>query len=350
MSAFLDVKNDIPIKTEKYAIKTIKINVAVIEPIYKVNVLNGIRFDTFKGISFQQQVFNKSKNNFMKSHFYLILSLISITLSCTSQENIDPNLNESEIKTTAPIINVEGSTIEARFNVPAGFERIPTEPNSFEAYLRLLPLKADGEDVHYYDGRIKSNNVYAAVIDLEIGERDLHQCADAVMRLRAEYLWHEKKYDQIHFNFTNGFRVDYSKWMQGQRVAFSGNKAYWKTGAPASNNYASFWKYMELIFTYAGTLSLDKELHPKRIDEMKIGDVFIHGGSPGHAVIVVDMAINKTTQEKIFMLAQSYMPAQETQVLLNFNNQEISPWYSVEIGEMLQTPEWTFSKTDLKEF
>src|SRR5690606_29137865 len=101
---------------------------------------------------------------------------------------------------------------------------------------------------------------------------------------------------------------------------------------------------------YAGTLSLDKELHAKSIDEMQIGDVFIHGGSPGHAVIVVDMAVNKTTNEKIFILAQSYMPAQETQILFNFNNKEISPWYSIDFGETLKTPEWTFEKTDLKSF
>lgn len=28
------------------------------------------------------------------------------------------------------------------------------------------------------------------------------------------------------------------------------------------------------------------------LDKMKIGDVFIKGGSPGHAVIIVDMAEN----------------------------------------------------------
>lgn len=286
----------------------------------------------------------------MKSPFYLLLGVISITLSCTSQDNIETSPIEIESPINQPIIDIEGTTIESRFNIPAGFERVNVEAHSFEAYLRSLPLKPAGSQVHYYDGRIKTNNVYAAVVDLEIGKRDLHQCADAVMRLRAEYLWNEKKYDQIHFNFTNGFRVDYSKWMQGQRIGFNGNKTYWKTGGTVSNTYASFWKYMELIFTYAGTLSLDKELHAKSIDEMKIGDVFIHGGSPGHAVIVVDMAVNKTTNEKIFMLAQSYMPAQETQILYNFNQSEISPWYSTEFGETLRTPEWTFEKSDLKGF
>lgn len=286
----------------------------------------------------------------MKNQLFLFLGVILITLSCSSQDNtssISTEIYEEEIH---PILNTEGTTIESRFNVPKGFERVTVEPNSFEAYLRSLPLKPDGSQVHYYDGRTKSNNVYAAVVDLNIGKRDLHQCADAVMKLRAEYLWHAKKYDQIHFNFTNGFRVDYSKWMQGQRIGFNGNKTYWKTGGTPSNTYASFWKYMELIFTYAGTLSLDKELKSKTIEEMKIGDVFIKGGSPGHAVIVVDMATNKTTGEKLFMIAQSYMPAQETQVLKNFNQSEISPWYSTNNLKQLNTPEWNFSLDQLKSF
>ncbi|MCH8317342.1 MAG: hypothetical protein IIA88_02400, partial [Bacteroidetes bacterium] len=67
-------------------------------------------------------------------------------------------------------------------------------------------------------------------------------------------------------------------------------------------------------------------------------------------IIVVDLAVNPKTNEKIFLLAQSYMPAQEIQILKNPNNDKISPWYSVNFGEELETPEWTFNKTDLKRF
>jgi hypothetical protein len=273
-----------------------------------------------------------------------------ISTSCTSQSTTDEMLASDEATNSIALLNPSGTTISTRFNVPNGFERTAETENSFQYYLRNLPLKEHGSDVLYYDGRKKSNQVFSAVVDLEIGKRDLHQCADAIMRLRGEYLWNSKQYDKIHFNFTNGFRVDYSKWMQGQRVGFDGNRTYWKTGASASNTYDSFWKYMELIFTYAGTLSLDKELKSASIENMKIGDVFIKGGSPGHAVIVVDMAVDKTTGEKLFMLAQSYMPAQETQVLKNFNKPEISPWYSKTNIKYLNTPEWDFSSDQLKSF
>ena len=107
---------------------------------------------------------------------------------------------------------------------------------------------------------------------------------------------------------------------------------------------------MEKIFTYAGTYSLSKELKPVKIENMKIGDIFIQGGFPGHGIIVVDMCINKNTNEKMFILAQSYMPAQEIQIIQNPSSKQISPWYDLSFEEKLYTPEWTFKKSDLKRF
>lgn len=244
-----------------------------------------------------------------------------------------------------------GKTIEQRFLVPKGFERKKEDASSFGYYLRNLPLKEHGSRVLFFDGNPKEKeNVYDAVVDLPIGNKDLHQCADAVMRLRAEYLWNQKRYDEIHFNLTNGFRVDYSEWMKGKRIAVNGNKTSWVQSTTASNTYRDFWNYMELVFTYAGTLSLSKELKPIELSQLEIGVVFIRGGSPGHAVIVVDVAINPKNNKKVFLLAQSYMPAQEIQILKNPNDANLSPWYSDDFREILLTPEWEFKKVELKRF
>ena len=85
------------------------------------------------------------------------------------------------------------------------------------------------------------------------------------------------------------------------------------------------------------------------ISQMQIGDVFIVNGLPGHCVIVVDMAENEAGQ-KLFMFAQSYMPAQDIHVLKNLDDSDKSPWYKLDFGEQLRTPEWTFSKNDLRRF
>ena len=247
------------------------------------------------------------------------------------------------------IIQVEGLTIQDRFAGPEGFERVPVIAGSFSEYLRNLPLKPHGSVVHYFDGREKGRDVYDAVIDMDVGERDLQQCADAVMRFRAEYLYGKGLYDKIYFNFTNGFRADYSKWMNGYRIAVEGNNTYWVKKKGYSKEYKVFREYMDMVFAYAGTLSLSMELEKINIEYMEIGDVFVKGATPGHCVIVVDMAVNNTTGEKMFIIAQSYMPAQDIHVLKGFN-EEISPWCSSDFGEELMTPEWTFYKDQLMRF
>jgi hypothetical protein len=96
---------------------------------------------------------------------------------------------------------------------------------------------------------------------------------------------------------------------------------------------------------------LSRELQPvDNVSDMRIGDVFIKGGFPGHAVIVVDMAANPTTGKKVFLLAQSYMPAQDVHILRNPANPKSNPWYELAFGERLHTPEWTFTAKELKRF
>ncbi|MBL7889594.1 MAG: hypothetical protein JNL24_08580, partial [Bacteroidia bacterium] len=83
------------------------------------------------------------------------------------------------------------------------------------------------------------------------------------------------------------------------------------------------------------------------LNDIQIGDVFIKGGFPGHAVLVVDVCENIKTKKRLFLIQQSYMPAQEIHVLKNYNDASLNPWYSVEFGDVLKTPEWDFSKTSL---
>lgn len=276
-----------------------------------------------------------------------LLFFLNCTPAGQRTETRIPEQHEQEIA----MLNPSGKTIETRFNCPAGFKRVMALKGSFGEYLRQLPLKSDGSPVMTYNGRVKSpGNVHEAVVDLPIGNKDLHQCADAVMRLRAEYLFSCGKLDSIHFNFTNGFRVDYNEWRKGKRVRVQGNKTSWVQTTSPSETQKSFWEYLETIFSYAGTLSLSRELKPVRPVDLKAGDVFIQGGSPGHAVIVVDVAVNPETGEKIFMLAQSYMPAQEIHILKNRNSRELSPWYVLENDEYLSTPEWQFRMDMLKKF
>ncbi len=243
----------------------------------------------------------------------------------------------------------QSKALEVRIAPPPGFERVPCTDGSFCHWLRNIPLKPEGTPVRYFDGDIKTHAKHYAVLDLDTGTRDLQQCADAVMRLKAEYHYAQGEYSKIHFNYTSGDRVAFDDWRQGRKPVVRGNKVSFTeaSGAP-DNSYRNFRKYMTQIFSYAGTYSLAKEMNAVKVRDIQVGDVFIVGGMPGHAVMVMDVAINEAGKKK-FLLAQSYMPAQDMHILKNPEG-GASPWYSADFYVFLNTPEWQFSSRDLKRF
>ncbi len=267
-----------------------------------------------------------------------------------SADNSTDNSAENIIHPETQLIYEEGTTVLERILAPEGFVRVSQEEGSFSEYLRNLPLKAHGSKVTYYNGDTKLSDVHVAVLDIDVGSRDLQQCADSIIRLRAEYLYNKELYDRIHFNFTNGFNADYAKWIRGYRIKVSGNNAQWVEQGSRGTDYEGFRKYLDMVFSYAGTLSLSKEMKNIPVEEMKPGDIFLKGASPGHCVIILDMAENEETGEARFIIAQGYMPAQEMHILKNPANTEGDPWYSTDFGDELITPEWTFSSDQLYRF
>ncbi len=227
----------------------------------------------------------------------------------------------------------DSNVLKERYAVPEEYTRVESSPSSFACYLQNLELKTKGSKVYYHDGRIKDRpDVYCGVVDLDIGSRDLVQCADACMLLYGEYLYEQKSYNAISFDFV------------------SDGKPRYYADYTEDRSYKAFRKYMNYVFAYANTRSLYHQLGARSIMDMQIGDVFIQTGNPyGHAVIVVDMAVNATTGEKVFILAQSYMPAQEIQILKNPRDNKLSPWYSLE-DATIYTPEWTFKPEDLRHY
>ena len=78
--------------------------------------------------------------------------------------------------------------------------------------------------------------------------------------------------------------------------------------------------------------------------------MFIRGGFPGHAVLIVDMAEHEERGDKLFLIVQSYMPAQDIHILVNPADAQLSPWYSIDFGDVLVTPEWNFDAGELRRF
>ena len=210
--------------------------------------------------------------------------------------------------------------------LPKGFKRVGVEENPFAEWLQNVSLKND-KTVYLFDGSQKTNQqAQFAVLDISVGKKNLQQCADAVMRLRAEYLFASNRFEEIHFTDNDGTAYDFTP--------------------PYTT--AHFKKYLDVVFGMCGSASLAKQLKAvQTFSDIKAGDVIIRGGFPGHAVIVMDVAIN-TTGKKIFLLAQSYMPAQDIHVLVNPSNNDSSPWYLIDENLEITTPEYLFKTSELK--
>jgi Domain of unknown function (4846) len=200
--------------------------------------------------------------------------------------------------------------------------------NSFAAWLSNIPLKKDNT-VYLYNGAVKQNQqAQFAVLDISVGNKNLQQCADAVMRMRAEYLFAQNKMVEMQFVDNEG--------------------AMYKFTEPFTRVHLA--QYLDRVFGMCGSASLAKQLQHKSVFEnIAAGDVIIRGGFPGHAVMVMAVVEN-TMGKKIYLLAQSYMPAQDIHVLQNPTNENLSPWYEVNDDDIIQTPEYTFRKNELMQW
>ncbi len=276
--------------------------------------------------------------------------LVPCHLSCQTATTTAQDCTEEQPNASQHIRNTAGTTTETRFRPPAGYSRTAADSASFAYFLRNFPLKQDAVAVHHHDGTVKDPSYHAAVLNLSTGTENLQQCADAVMRMRAEFFYSQQAYRKMHFNFTNGFRCGFDRWSQGCRVKVQGNQTSWVCGQAPATDRKAFQAWMNQVFMFAGTLSLEQELLKVPATSLQPGDVWIKGGSPGHAVLVMDMC-HDSGGNKLFLLAQSYMPAQDMHILENVHEPAIGPWFRIpETGKELYTPEWTFAYGQLRRF
>lgn len=249
-------------------------------------------------------------------------------------------------------INIDKNTVRERFPSPEGYEWIEESPGSFGYFIENFPLKPYGSPILKYDGTpISTQHLHEAVFDLDMGSKNLQQCADAVIRLRAEYLFRNKKSDEIRFHFTNGDLATWDDYRKGVRAFVNGNTVHFRKTAPADDSYKNFREYLDLVFNYAGTISLHKETRPvSENSELKTGDILITPGSPGHVVFIAGVCRN-TEGEKQYLLGEGFTPAQSVHIIANPFEKRISPWYSLDVNSpRTATARYIFKPTNFRQF
>jgi hypothetical protein len=243
-------------------------------------------------------------------------------------------------------------TVADGFAVPAGFLRVAVEDGGFGDWLRRLPLKPADSGVTLHDGRpVTDHGTVAAVIDIDVGRSDLQQCADAVMRLRAEYLFSRRLPGLIGFELYSGERYRFEAYAEGLTPAPSGERIAWQSGPPRDSSHASLRRWLDIVYGFASTRSLSHELRPVgSLADAAIGDVLIHPGAPGHAVIIVDLALDPASGRRLALLAQSSMPARDVHILRNTIEPGLGAWFELVEGRPFVTPGRTFAPDELKRF
>jgi hypothetical protein len=231
--------------------------------------------------------------------------------------------------------------LDLRFPAPNGFTRADVEPGSLPAYLRTLPLAPEGTPVVDWRGQVVLDGDdarLAAVVDIDVGTRDLQQCADAIIRMNAE--WRYALGDRrIAYRVSSGALLAYDRYLAGERAASNdGRLLLQRTASPLSDDHRTFRSFLDEVFAWANTSSLAQEGVPVSMPQIRAGDFFVMTGKPyGHAVLVLDVSRDSTGNVAV-LVGQSYMPAQSFHVL----RPHVGSWFILPPDSTeLATPFWS---------
>ncbi|MEQ6123632.1 DUF4846 domain-containing protein [Pseudotenacibaculum sp. MALMAid0570] len=283
----------------------------------------------------------------------LFLSVILVAIIVISQvKEVRPTVTAIKTVFVQPnLINKKGDSVSARVKTPKGFSKVYYPKGSFQEFIQSYPLKSYGSKVINYDGsEYFYQSGHVGVLDLSVPKNGLQQCADALIRLRAEYLWKTNQQSKIGFEFTSGHYCSWKKYAEGYRPKIKGNKVSFHQTSTKDFSKSNFYRYLNLIYMYSGTLSLYNE-SPKVTSSKKlqVGDMLVYPGTPGHIVMIVD-EVKSENGEKRFILAQGNTPAQSVHMLKNPNDPKFNPWYKLELNSYIEVPGYYFNKSKFIRF
>jgi hypothetical protein len=176
---------------------------------------------------------------------------------------------------------VKGGPIRAQVPPPAGYSEV--DADGWGTWLRGLPVQPADYPLHVEGGAVHRNQrTHFRVVQMDV--LPWQQCADSILRLRAEYL----RSIGVRFSFS-GLSFD-----KGSR--------------------ADFDRFLRRLFVFKGTVHMAGELTNPGDRRARPGDLFVIGGSPGHVVMVLDVVHNAAGNRQL-LIGNGFMPAQEFHIV-----------------------------------
>ena len=90
----------------------------------------------------------------MKTKHTIPIILAAFLLSCTGKTNGQSQQSAEKTLTVEQAANAK----KQRLAPPPGYKKVKLTEGTFGSFLRNLPLKPVGSDLHYYNGSIKRRN------------------------------------------------------------------------------------------------------------------------------------------------------------------------------------------------
>ena len=203
---------------------------------------------------------------------------------------------------------------------PEGFVRINGTDAAYTQFIRRLPLSAPDSLLRCFDGTPNDSLQPYCFRTLQLPLlSNNEQCADVCMRLRAEYLFSSRQFFRIRFADTQRHVLRY---------------AY-------GYNHAALDKYLKNVFKIANTESMRQSMPVRRLKDMQPGDVFVYDAKSrpssnyGHAMLVADVAVNKATGQRAFLLVEGSTPACDIHLVRNLAHPDLSPWFLLDLSDSI---------------
>jgi len=238
-----------------------------------------------------------------------------------------------------------GDLLTDRFPPPDGFTRVDVAASSFGGWLRTRTVLPATEPVRRFDGEIVNAPWSLGVVELDVGKKDLQQCADSAIRLYADWRRASGTLATTSFHATSGDVIPWSRYARGERAFARGNGLGWRdrqTMASPDTIDAVYRTWLDDVFMFAGSASLGQDT-TSVAGPLVPGDLLVLPGSPGHVLVVMDVAEDRDRGTQRLLLAQGFMPAQSFHVI---------GWYAPNDEGAVVVPSWpkAFDKQSRRRF